>query len=63
MIVLARVGGGDEFRAKTEPLERFFDEDGALDAEALAGVVEISELIAPADAGPGGFYGILVEVN
>ncbi len=45
-LYLARAGGGDEFRSNDEMRARWFDEGGALRADAVAGKT-VYELIAP----------------
>ena len=44
---LERVGGGGEFRSNPEMFERWFHEDGRVNAEAVSGAQDVYELIAP----------------
>ncbi|TXS96009.1 hypothetical protein FV139_00425 [Parahaliea maris] len=41
-----RAGGGDEFRSNPEVLQRFFDENGKVDADKVAGL-DVYDLIVP----------------
>jgi hypothetical protein len=45
-LYLARAGGGDEFRSNTEMRDRWFSEDGTVDAAAMAGK-SVHDLITP----------------
>ncbi len=45
-LYLQRAGGGDEFRSNTEMRERWFEQDGSIDMEAMAGK-SVYDLIAP----------------
>ncbi|NVB40354.1 hypothetical protein G6O69_37380 [Pseudenhygromyxa sp. WMMC2535] len=48
---LERVGAGDEFRANQEMIERFFDEQGALDEAAVAAAsADLSDMLMPSPA-------------
>jgi hypothetical protein len=44
---LQRAGGGGEFRSNPEMFERWFNEDGSLDEEAVAEAADVYDLIAP----------------
>ncbi|NVB41018.1 hypothetical protein G6O69_24470 [Pseudenhygromyxa sp. WMMC2535] len=49
-VVLERALAGDEFRANTEMIARFFDESGALDREALAAAPDLAAMLMPSRA-------------
>ncbi len=47
---LARAGGGSEFRENREMLERFFLDDGSVDARAVAAAPDVYSLVTPSRA-------------